>query len=164
MAVHINDLHRFFKKYVTLQVDTCAVKPDVPAEKDENDPHLVVLEGKILAVSADGVAIRIHGNTQIIQLDSIISCVENPRIRKKRVVKRWVRVIPVDASVKQHLADRHGILVSVLNAVDEQTARLMHDNISHTDLGHRHRSAEDRIRDLETPGTQEEFAEDDELE
>jgi len=152
MPVHINDLHRYFKKYVVMRLSL--------GQADD----AVQIEGKILAVSADGVAIRVHGNTQIVRLIEIESCVESPRIRKKRVVKRWVRVIPADASVKQHLADRHGILVSVLNAVDEPTARLMHDNISHVDLGHRHRSAEDRIKDLEKQEPQDEFAEDDELE
>lgn len=135
MTVNQQDLVRFFKKPVILTRTTPG--------------GTIQIEGKVMDVSASSLAIRTGSNTHVIDLVEIEACVSNPRIRKKRVARRWVRIITRESSVKQHLADRHAVLVSVLNAVDEDTAHEMHNNIVHDDLGHRHRSPEDRMQALD---------------
>lgn len=137
MPVKADELNRYFKKVLTLQLST------------GEDGTSSEITGKVLAVSSAGIAIKSHGSTQIIDHEQILGYEEVVRFRRKRVVRRWVRIIPSDASVKQHLADRHAVMVSVLNAVDEDTARMMHDNLKHDDLGHRHRNPEERMKDLD---------------
>lgn len=106
---------------------------------ENKDGTFSTVEGRVLAANEAGIALRNRSNTRIVDLKDIIGEIEEVgRPRRKKVLRRYVREIGPDDSVKQHLADRHGILVSVLNAVDEDTTRELHDGIIHDDLGHRH--------------------------
>jgi hypothetical protein len=96
------------------------------------------LEGKVAVVSDAGLALKMRSSTRIIDINRILGFEEQARPKRKRVIKRYVRKIDEESDARQHLADRHGVLVSVLNAVDSETAREMHDKINHLDLGHQH--------------------------
>lgn len=93
---------------------------------------------KVITATPTALIIRGNGLTEIVEADSVIEIRPVGRPRRKRVTRRLVRMYGQTESVKQHLADRHGILVSVLNAVDEATAHETHRNINHGDLGHQH--------------------------
>lgn len=54
----------------------------------------------------------------------------------KRVKQRLVN--DDGKSIRQHMADRHGHRVGTLEALPDSYIRTMHDNIIHTNLGHRH--------------------------
>lgn len=130
VAVGADKLSRFFNRFVILNEDT--------GTDETGSSTFRTLTGKVIAASAVGVVLRARGNTTIVEANKIIDIEEASRPRRKRIIRRYVREIGADVSCKQHLADRHGILVSVLNAVDEDTARQMHTAISHDDLGHKH--------------------------
>lgn len=132
------DITPLFRKVVAFSV----VEGEATAE----------ITGKVLAVSQTGVVVRVRGNPRVILIDDIVSHEEVSRPRRKRVVRRIVRRIPAEASVKQHLADRHALFMSLVHAVDEKTAHEIHDNINHSDLGHFHREPSEAITDLDDDG------------
>lgn len=123
------DLHKFFGKVVSINVDT---------GQDETGARTFnTVTGKVTWVSDIGLVLRSRSTVTIVEAKDILDIEEESR-KRKRIVRRWVRVIGPSDSAKQHLADRHGILVSVLSAADEDTARQMHEHINHEDLGHQH--------------------------
>lgn len=137
----ISELAPMFRKTVTLFFKV--------GEASDGSTSTTDVTGKVLEVRDTGVVIRYRGNARVIELADITSFEEVVRPRKKRVARRPVRRIPADVSVKQHLADRHGILVSVLNGVGDDTALTLHEKINHTDLGHYHREPEEILAELD---------------
>lgn len=132
VEVNVTDvLHTYFNKYVIVNVDT--------GKDATGSDTFETIEGKAIAASEAGLVVRNRGTTRIIEPKEIIDIEETPRNRRpKRVVRRVVRVFGTTDDVRQHLADRHGVLVSVLNNVSPEDAGMMHANIKHDDLGHRH--------------------------
>jgi hypothetical protein len=92
------------------------------------------LRGKILEVGDNAFVLQTNSDTRVIDLDDAISVIE----RRRGVTIRNIRPIDRDVSVRQHLADRHAILVSVLKVADEDLCHILHEKISHADLAHRH--------------------------
>jgi hypothetical protein len=124
-----NNLSQFFGRHIRVNVDK--------SENGEDD--YTTLEGKVISASDAGLCIRHRGGPVIIDANKIIGEIEEiKRPPRRKIMRRYVRLIDADTPAKQHLADRHGTFVSVLDSVDEDTARLMHDKIDHEDLGHRH--------------------------
>lgn len=138
MSVSMADITPLFRKVVTFSV----ADGDVPTE----------ITGKVLAVSNTGVVVRFKGNPRIILIEDILDHNEVSRPRRKRVVRRVVRRIPAEVSVKQHLADRHALFMSLVHAIDEETAHEIHEQINHSDLGHFHREPDEAITDLDDDG------------
>lgn len=115
------------------------VRVNVDTTKPGGEEDFRTVEGKVTAATTVGLVIKARGGPLIIEAHRIIGEIEEiKRPPRRRVIVRRVREIGVEDSVRQHLADRHGILVSVLNAVDDETARSMHGKIRHDDLGHAH--------------------------
>src|ERR1044071_3491120 len=106
------------------------------------------ITGKVLSVSKDGVVARFRGNPRILLLGDIVQFKEVVRPRRKRVIRRVIRRIEGEA-LKQHLADRHAMFVSLCDAVDAETAKKIHDQISHEHLGHYHRDPEEAMEELD---------------
>lgn len=57
--------------------------------------------------------------------------------KPKKVTQKKMKPI-AEGNVRQHLADRHGIPLSDLKDVSEEDAKKAHDNMDHSDLGHKH--------------------------
>lgn len=147
MTVAAIDLARYHDKVVNINVDT--------GKDAEGNDTFETVEGRVIAANDVGVIIRHRRDTRIIDILSILDIEEVRRTPRRTVVKRYVRVLAPDDSVRQHLADRHGVLVSVLNATDDDTARRMHEGYDHNDLGHKHgdrpvREVEQRMDELDS--------------
>lgn len=126
-------------------------KPIIVNYYDDPTDEPKLFEGKVKGVSEAGVALANRNTSLIIEIAEIIDF--EPVVRQRRVIRRHLRVLTdSDLSVRQHLADRHGLMVDLLNAVDEETARTMHDRIDHKPLGHDHVTREDRERMMSTLG------------
>ena len=117
--------------------------------KTDDDPK--IFEGKVLAISPAGLVMGNRSTTKLFDLEEVIDW--DPVTRQRRVQRRQLRVLDeTDQSVRQHLADRHAVPVDVLNAVDEDTARSMHDRIDHGQLGHYHVSKAEQDNALDRLG------------
>lgn len=127
----------------------------------DGDEHLAdaVFEGKVRAVSDAGVALTNRNTTKLFEIDDIVDF--EPVVRQRRVQRRRLRTLTdTDQSVRQHLADRHAIPIDVLNAVDEATARLMHDRIDHDKLGHVHVTKDEQADELDKLGEDPDYEDD----
>ena len=86
------------------------------------------------------LAIKGHGGITLVDFDKIIGEI-NIENRRKKVFRRVLR--DMGGNVRKHLADRHErMFVSVLNAIDEPTAKKVHDRLDHRLLGHTHGDTE----------------------
>lgn len=56
--------------------------------------------------------------------------------KKKRLTQRYVD--DTEKTTRQHMADRHGTAVAILNATNDTMLKFMHDNLNHDGLSHRH--------------------------
>jgi hypothetical protein len=71
-----------------------------------------------------------------------IAMAEKAKIRRAKraaeIVRRWVDVQDVD-TVRQHLADRHGVPIALAEGLPSLTAYRIHEeHIDHSGLGHTH--------------------------
>lgn len=106
---------------------------------NQSDGTYKTLEGRVVALHDSEFALGQRSGPVIIRLADVIGEIEEiVKQRKKRVVKRYVRVMGPDENVKQHLADRHAIFVDLLNVIPDDDARAMHSRIAHDNLGHIH--------------------------
>lgn len=103
------------------------------------------LRGKVLEVGNDAFVLQTKTDTRVIQFRDTESIIE----RRRGVTIRRLRIVKENDSVRQHLADRHAIFVSVLKAVDEETCHSLHDKINHHDLGHTHVNPDDAMAVLD---------------
>lgn len=99
----------------------------------------VEIRGTILEVSDNSFALQMKSDTQIIDIRNVDSLIE----RRRGVTIRRIREFGDNLSVRQHLADRHAIFVTLLKACDEDLCHRMHSKINHDDLGHRHEKSGD---------------------
>lgn len=95
-------------------------------------------EGKIEAASEAGVAFKEKGkrDVDLIMPDQIEEISLAPSKPKKLVQKKLKPVML--GTVRQHLVDRHGYDLSVVNEMDDEKALKEHEDIDHKDLGHKH--------------------------
>lgn len=123
-----DDIRDLFQRYVTVRFI-----------RDEEDAS-----GRIIEITNDAFVIQHHSESRVVPFADVASVAEKTR----GVSKRVLRVIPADRSVRQHLADRHAIPVTLLNHADEASCHGLHASLDHSDLGHRHAtpsSAEERM-------------------
>lgn len=117
----------------------------VEGDPKNTDADTTEREGTLVKATKVGVMFKEKGkaNPEVIMADHVLSIVLAPD--NSKVTQRWIKEVPV-GSVKQHLADRHGFLLSVLNAegddtISEEQAKVLHDRQhaeSGGDLGHAH--------------------------
>lgn len=124
---------RYFNRFVSVNV----------GESDIADCEFNTVSGKVLDVNDKSMAIRVRSKTIIVEIKRIIGDVEiQNSITRGRVQRR--RLLNPGRNVRPHLADRHGIEMRILNAIEEKTASDMHERIDHDLLGHRHDGQLDR--------------------
>lgn len=64
---------------------------------------------------------------------------------------RQRKVDDSDRSTRQHMADRHGYPVAILNATTEVMLKTMHDGLNHDRLAHRHNDLPPKVKDVKQP-------------
>jgi len=102
------------------------------------DDGLQELEGKIEAASEFGVAFKERGkrDSDLVEPGQIEEIALAPSKPKKLSQKKLKPV--TDSTVRQHLLDRHGYELGVVNEMSDDAALREHDDIDHTELGHLH--------------------------
>jgi hypothetical protein len=131
--VEYSELTKYFRKLVNMNVS--------------DGDMFRTIEGKVQAVTATGLVIKTRSGSEAIELPDVIDIEEAPRQRRRRVIRRYVRVLAADSNVRQHLADRHGYMIDLLNASDDETLFTMHEQLDHGELGHRHGDRPTRVLD-----------------
>lgn len=125
MTVDASTLENFSGKQVILHL----IKEDGSVEE---------LTGKVEDASEVGMAFKEKGKRDVDlvlphQIEEIALAPEKPKTLSQKKLK------PVtESTVRQHLLDRHGYERSVVNEMSDAQAFGEHNDIDHTDLGHRH--------------------------
>lgn len=125
MSVAVADLTAHVNKRVILHVI-------------QEDQSIKEIEGKIEAASEAGLAFKEKGKSSLDlyepqQIEEISAAPERP----KPVTQKKVKPIEL-GQARQHLVDRHGVALSWAKEADEQAAFEYHEQLDHTDLGHKH--------------------------
>lgn len=120
-----SDLAKFFGKNVIMNVNT-------------SNGEFRGVEGRVQLVEISGLVVKTRSGSEVIELKDVIDIEEQQRPRRRRVIRRYVRVLDPDSNIRQHLADRHGTLVPVLNGNEDDLLFAMHEKIDHSILGHVH--------------------------
>lgn len=129
MTVDPKTLEKFAGKQVLLTLRTA----DGADEK----------EGKVEDASEVGMAFKEKGkrDVELVMPDEIEEIALAPSKPKTLAQKKLKE--PNENTVRQHLLDRHGYERSVVNKMSDEKAWSEHEDIDHTDLGHRHITEDD---------------------
>lgn len=125
MSIDPNKLEQFSGKQVILTLKAA-------------DGTATEVHGKVEGGSAVGLAFKEKGKREVslVEPDDIEDIAEAPTEAKKVTQKKLKPV--AEAQVRQHLADRHGYSRKDLNAMSDGDAFKFHEELDHTDLGHKH--------------------------
>lgn len=120
----------------------------------QEDGSVKELEGKVEDASEVGMAFKEKGKRDVDlvlpdQIEEIALAPSKPKTLAQKKLK------PVtDSNARQHLLDRHGYDRSVVNSMDDEKGLSEHEDIDHSDLGHKH-VAEDEDDSNDEAGTDE---------
>ena len=94
--------------------------------------------GKVEAASEAGMAFREKGkrDVELVMPNEIVEIALAPE-KPKKINQKKLKPIS-DERMRQHLADRHGFTLEEVNGMTDSEAVELHDNIDHSNLGHRH--------------------------
>lgn len=122
----------------------------------QDDGTLAELEGKVEDASEVGIAFKEKGKRDIsLILPHQVEEISLAPNATKKVVQKKLKLVTI-TTVRQHLADRHGRLVSELNGMTDEQAWAEHEAIDHSDLGHRHEAkTDDSSNESETDDSEE---------
>lgn len=130
MTVNPKELEKFSGKNVILTVIG-------------DDGNAKEIPGKVEGASEVGLAFKEKGKRDVALVEpSQIEDISEAPTEAKKVTQKKLKPVEAD-KVRQHLADRHGYKRSDLNGMDDATAAKFHDELDHTDLGHKHVAGED---------------------
>jgi hypothetical protein len=118
------------------------------SEPDEDGNTATEVEATMMAVAPGiGIMVRPRGKQQglLIEENDIENIVQVAAVARP-IKQKLLREMNLD-DVRQHLADRHGVAVTWLNAAAPQQAFDYHADIDHSDLAHTHGSAAQRLAD-----------------
>jgi len=109
----------------------------------QEDSSVKELEGKVEAASEFGLAFKEKGkrDSDLVEPQQIEEIALAPTKPKSLPQKKLKPV--TESTARQHLLDRHGYDRSVVNGMDDEKAFAEHEDIDHTDLGHKHVAPED---------------------
>jgi len=113
------------------------------------DGSLEEVEAHIEGASPAGVAYKVKGKreVQLAEPDGIEQ-IEIAPVKEKKASQKKLGIIEAH-NVRSHLVDRHGYSLSKANSMDDAACESIHSMIDHTDLGHRHLTAADKVREAE---------------
>lgn len=103
------------------------------ADEDGGD-----VEGRCIAANEKAVVVKAGSKSRLIERYEILDLEVVDKTKPKRIQTRWIAEATLE-SVRQHLADRHGMPVDLIPA-SKQDALDLHSRVNHekTSLGHRH--------------------------
>jgi len=125
-------------------------------ERGDSEDYEPDLTGRVINFSPQSLVVKVRGNSRSLDWSSV-ERIELAYVGRQRSILIRYFADGETTSIRQHLADRHGLSISVLNRITEDAAREVHDGIDHGDLGHRHGdrprrgavSQDDAIREME---------------
>lgn len=109
---------------------------------NEDGHSAIEIEGTVLSTNqAIGIVIKPKGKT----MSELIKTGEIEDVRLvpvtiKAIKAKEIKAVTLD-NVRQHLVDRHGFALTLINSADDERALKMHAEIDHSDLGHTHADA-----------------------
>lgn len=120
-------------------------KKAILVRAEEGKAEAVEIEGTVQAASELGILIKPKGRTKLelvpaSEIEDVRHVIEKPKALTARVLK------PVEfGGARNHLLERHGLTLSVINEMDEQKALDAHSKIDHVEagLGHTHEAKRD---------------------
>lgn len=120
----------------------------------QEDGSVKELEGKVEDASEVGMAFKEKGKRDVDlvlpdQIEEIALAPSKPKTLAQKKLK-----LVTESNARQHLLDRHGYDRSVVNGMDDGKAFSEHEDIDHSDLGHKH-AAEDEDESTDEAGTDE---------
>jgi hypothetical protein len=103
------------------------------------------IPGKVEGGSPVGLAFKEKGKREVklVEPGDIEEIVEAP-IELKKVTQKKVAILEKPEQARQHLADRHGYTRTDLNKLSDADAFKFHNELDHSDLGHKHVAKEDK--------------------
>lgn len=130
MAVDASTLADFSGKQVTLVLK-------------QEDGSAKEFEGKVEAASEYGMAFKEKGkrDSDLVEPDQIEEITLAP-VKPKTLAQKKLKEVS-ETTARQHLLDRHGYERSVVNKMSDEQAFSEHEDIDHSDLGHKHVSDDD---------------------
>lgn len=104
----------------------------------EGENEALEVEGTLMAAAEMGIMLRQRGHQQgefvhSHQIESIVPL----STANKKITQKLLKPILLD-DARAHLADRHGYTLSQVNEMTGTEALSLHDNLDHSDLGHKH--------------------------
>lgn len=140
MTVDPKTLEEFSGKQVILTV----IQEDGSAKE---------LEGKVEDASEVGMAFKEKGKRDVDlvlpeQIEEIVLAPSKPKTLSQKKLKEIT-----EANARQHLLDRHGYERSVVNGMTDEQGLDEHNDIDHSDLGHRHESEDDEADETDETET-----------
>lgn len=115
-------------------------------EPNEAGESAVEVEGTVEAVNQMGMLIKPKGRVnldliELAQIEEISFAAEKLTTIKQKTLQ------PITyGNARKHLASAHGIELTWLNANSEEAALKFHNDLDHTNLGHKH-EAKDEAKD-----------------
>lgn len=103
-----------------------------------------VMEGTVIMVNGPAMILSPKGSTRnrLIELsDILVGSLEVVPIRPKELKPKQV-LGTAASNVRQHLLDRHGYELAVINGITDVQAWKEHEEIDHDRLGHHHNKPE----------------------
>lgn len=131
MSVTAEELSEYVNKRVILHVI-------------QNDGSTQEIEGKVEAASEAGMAFKEKGKSSLeLYMPGQIAEIQRAPEKPKQVIRK--RVNPVQlGQARQHLVDRHGVPISWAKDNTEEAAFEYHEQLDHSDLGHKHEVAKSK--------------------
>lgn len=112
----------------------------VVVELDRDNPDTgetsIQLEGRVIRAADEGFAIQTSTKTIVVEYSELLD-IERKEGKRRKVLVRYLRHV-TSSDVVQHLSDRHGLYMDILNSLDEEAALEYHNRLDHEGLGHRH--------------------------
>jgi len=126
MSVDVNTLEQFSGKNVILTLKA-------------EDGSATEVPGKVEGASVVGLAFKEKGKRDVrfVEPDEVEEIAEAPTEAKK-VTQKKLKPLERAEQARQHLADRHGYKRSDLNGMPDADAFKFHEELDHSDLGHKH--------------------------
>jgi len=108
--------------------------------KDADSQDEIVIEGLVELVNGPAMLVKPKGSTmsKLVELSNIKPGSLEIIPEQPREIKAKAHLGTVVSNVRVHLTERHGMRLSVVNAMSDIEAYEMHAELSHEDLGHYH--------------------------
>lgn len=109
------------------------VKISTPSK--DSPTGIEFIEGVLLAAELTGVAVQASKGVKLLPIEAVYDA--ELVVPTRKLVRRKLK--PTSQSqVRQHLIDRHGMPVDLVQSMTNDVAYMVHWKIDHRNLGHQH--------------------------